>query len=172
MIGKSIRLRALEPTDVDVLYNWENDTSVWKVSNTLTPFSKFVIEEYIACSHNDIYTTKQLRLIIELKETCQSIGAIDLFDFDPCNRRVGIGILIGEKDFRSKGYASEALELMIKYVFNTLNLHQLYCNILTDNEQSINLFSKFGFKTAGLKKDWIFYNNKWYDELLLQLIEN
>jgi len=44
--GVSISLRAVEPADIDLLYHWENDTSIWKVSNTLTPYSHFQIEEY------------------------------------------------------------------------------------------------------------------------------
>ncbi len=174
MKGKNIELRAIEPYDVDILYKWENDISVWHLSNTIEPFSKFVIEQYVMNSHQDIYTSKQLRLMIDLINPIaknKTIGCIDLFDFDPKNKRAGIGILI-TKEQRAKGYASEALYLLIKYSFETLRLHQLYCNISVNNEVSLKLFQKFGFKIIGIKKEWLNINDKWVDEYMLQLIKN
>src|SRR6218665_468737 len=140
-----ISLRSIDPSDIDVLYNWENDTDNWQVSNTQTPFSRFVLEKYITSSHEDIYTAKQLRLIICDHEN-KPIGCIDLFDFDPNHLRAGIGILVADKSDRRKGYASEALKLLTDYCFTSLNLNQLYCNITTDNEASILLFQKHGFQ--------------------------
>ena len=61
----SVRLRALEPEDIDVLYKWENDTRIWKMSNTVAPFSKYVLRRFIEDQKYDIYETKQLRMIIE-----------------------------------------------------------------------------------------------------------
>lgn len=174
--GQNILLRALEPSDVDVLYQWENDTETWKISNTQTPFSRFVLEEYIVSSHQDIYSVKQLRLMIELipfpgvTETKRVIGSIDLFDFDANHQRAGIGILIAEKGDRRHGYASEALKVLTEYCFTTLNLHQLYCNITIDNEPSVLLFQQHGFQVAGIKRQWIREGSKFKDELFLQKI--
>lgn len=165
--GKNIALRALEPHDAEVLYQWENDSEIWKVSNTLVPFSKHILEQYVNGAH-DIYLTKQLRLMI-----CNgnlSIGTIDLFDFDPFHQRAGIGILIGEKSQRKMGYASEAMDLLIDYCFSTLLLHQLYCNIGAENEGSLKLFLSKDFKIIGAKKDWIRNSDGFNDEYLLQLI--
>lgn len=169
--GKNLILRALEPSDVDLLYNWENNEKFWHLSNTITPFSRFILEQYILNSHQDIYTTKQLRLMIDKMGAIQNepIGSIDLFDFDPTNKRAGIGILISENE-QNKGYASEALELLIKYCIDTLQLHQIYCNISIDNQASIKLFEKYNFTSIGLKKDWILVNGKWVDEYIFQLI--
>lgn len=170
MRGKTINLRAIEPTDIDILYKWENDTSIWYLSNTLEPFSKFILEQYILSSGQDIYSKKQLRLMIDLNESKKTIGSIDLFDFDPKNKRAGIGILINKNE-REMGYASEALKLLIDYSFNTLDLHQVYCNISDDNNASLKLFNNFGFETIGLKKQWNFINDKWHNEYMLQLIK-
>ena len=63
-----IILRALEPTDIDALYKWENDPEIWHVSNTCTPYSKYILEKYIENSHLDIYQVKQLRLMIDIRE--------------------------------------------------------------------------------------------------------
>ena len=165
--GQNITLRALEPDDAEVLYQWENNPEIWKVSNTLVPFSKHILEQYVNGAH-DIYLTKQLRLMI-----CNgnlSIGTIDLFDFDPFHQRAGIGILIGEKSQRKMGYASEAMDLLIEYCFSTLLLHQLYCNIGAENEGSLKLFLSKDFKIIGAKKDWIRNSEGFNDEYLLQLI--
>ena len=168
--GENIMLRALESTDVDLLYRWENNTAIWKVSNTLVPFSRENIEQFITYER-DIYSDKQLRLIICRIDDNKSIGCIDLFDFDMRNQRSGIGILIAEESDRKKGYASEALTLLIDYSFDTLLLHQLYCNIPSDNQSSISFFEKFGFEKVGEKKDWLRNKKGWSDEYLFQLIK-
>ena len=169
--GNKILLRAMEPADIDFLYNLENDVSVWNISNTITPFSKLVIEEFVANAHLDIHTTKQLRLMINIIDSNKTIGCIDIFDFDPNNKRAGIGIIISDSDEREKGYASEALEILIKYSFGILNLHQLFCNISSENIASINLFETHGFEKIGLKKKWTRNADKWKDEWMLQLIK-
>lgn len=169
--SQHISLRALEPSDIDILYQWENDTEVWEISHTQTPFSRMVLEQYLSTAYQDIYTTKQLRLVIETNsETKKAIGCIDLFDFDPYHQRAGIGILIADKNERKKNYASEALTLLIDYCFTTLNLNQLYCNITSDNTASIQLFEKNGFEIIGVKKQWIRVGKEFKDELLLQLL--
>lgn len=170
LTGNNILLRALEPSDVDLLYRWENDLSIWKVSNTLTPYSRHILEAYVANAHQDIYTAKQLRLIICCVTDNVPVGCIDLFDFDPTHRRAGIGILISEEKERKKGYASEALALLIQYAFSTLSLHQLYCNIAQDNQASIKLFQKHGFMVTGTKLDWVHCEGRWLNEYLLQLL--
>ena len=163
-----IKLRALEPTDIEIIYNWENNTNIWNVSNTITPFAKHIIKEYIESAHLDIYQTKQLRLIIETNNT--PIGTIDLFDFDPYNLRAGIGILIAEDKNKQKGYATSALNLFIEYAFNTLGLHQIYCNISESNSPSLKLFKNAKFEIIGNKKDCNKTVNGFENEYILQLI--
>jgi len=168
--GQHIHLRALEPKDLNFLFDTENDTSLWEVSSTQTPFSRNLLEHYIANAHIDIYTAKQLRLIITEITTDTPVGMIDLFDFNPQHKRAGIGILITPK-YQQKGFASEALALLINYSFNTLDLHQLYANITTDNKNSLALFEKLHFKRVGTKREWVYTNNSFKDEVLLQLIK-
>lgn len=165
-----IRLRALEPEDIDILYTWENDTTVWQVSNTIAPFSRYILRQFIENQRYDIYETKQLRLIIESKEKQVPVGAIDLFDLDPYNRRAGVGILIYNKQDKGQGYASSALNAVIRYCFQVLNLNQLYCNIPFDNSPSLSLFKSKGFLTVGIKREWIKTTSDWQDEYMLQLL--
>ncbi|MEI6122857.1 MAG: GNAT family N-acetyltransferase [Bacteroidota bacterium] len=171
MQNDRVILRAIEPSDIDFIYTLENNPSNWHISNTFVPFSRYSIEQYILNSDQDIFALKQLRLIIETNDSAQHerIGIIDLFDFDPFHKRVGIGIIILE-EHQQKGYAGEALKLVINYCFKTLYLHQCYCNISVKNTTSLNLFKKAGFEVCGAKKEWIFDTNEWIDEQMLQLL--
>lgn len=170
--GNTIHLRALEPEDLEFVYVIENDESIWEISNTQVPYSRFLIRQYLENAHQDIYEAKQLRLVVCLNDTTSAIGLIDLFDFDPKNNRAGIGILIQNIENRSKGIGTEALALLIDYSFKQLQLHQLYANIGIENEHSLQLFSKFGFEKIGIKKDWNKVNGIYHDELIFQLINN
>ncbi|MCX6272034.1 MAG: GNAT family N-acetyltransferase [Bacteroidetes bacterium] len=168
--GPNLFLRALEPEDIDLLYRWENDFTLWHYSNTITPFSRFTLEQYVMNSNQDIFTTKQLRLMIVRKtEPGNPIGTIDLFDFDPIHLHAGVGIML-MSDFRKKGLALESLQILTRYAFNILHLHQLFCNITTDNEASLRLFGKSGFEITGTKKEWTRVGDIWKDEYTLQLI--
>jgi diamine N-acetyltransferase len=148
-----IRLRALEPEDLEFLYKWENDARLWEYGNTLSPFSKFVLHQYIENSGQNIYEAKQLRMIIEDKATKQPVGTIDLYDFEPHHNRAGIGILVDEM-FQGKSYASQSLTLMKDYVFNFLKLSQIYAFIPAMNVPSLHLFRKCGYAESGLLKKW------------------
>lgn len=170
--GENLYLRALEPEDLEFIYALENDENIWEVSNTQTPYSKFLIAQYLENAHQDIYEAKQLRLAICKKEDAKAIGLIDLFDFDPKNHRAGIGIVIQNQHDRGKGLGAEALKLLVWYAFQHLNLHQLYANIGSDNEISLKLFTTFGFQKIGVKKDWHFLQGKYHDEEIYQLINH
>ena len=142
--GKNLFLRALEPNDLEFIYAIENDESVWEISHTQTPYSRFLVRQYLENANQDIYEAKQLRLAICENDDENAIGLIDLFDFDPKNNRAGIGILIKNNNDRNQGIGTEALGLLINYAFYNLNLNQLYANIDTQNIGSLKLFTNFG----------------------------
>ena len=164
-----IRFRALEPEDIDLLFEWENDAEIWEISNTFEPFSKYILAKYIKDSQRDIYESKQIRMIIETIDG-KAVGAIDLFDFDPFHFRAGVGILIHDEKDRKLGYASDSLKLLCSYATNYLRLHQLYANISDDNLASIHLFKSNGFELVGTKKDWRRTLDGWKNELMFQKI--
>ena len=161
-------LRALEPDDLDILYDTENDKSLWKYSNTSSPFSKHSLKKFIENSHLDIIEHKQVRLVLS-DENNLPFGFIDLFKYDMTNKRAGVGIIIFEK-YRSRGLGSISLDLIENYVKKYIPIHQLYANISSENIESIKLFEKHNYLKVGNKKDWIYYNNKYFDELLYQKI--
>lgn len=170
MKGQKVHLRAVEPTDLPLLYEWENDVENWEVSHTMEPYSKALLEKFIETSAQGLYGNRQQRLMVVKNDTNETVGAIDIFDFDPQNQRAGIGILI-DKKYRHNGLGLEAVELTKKYLFETVLLHQIYCNILIYNSYSLQLFQKAGFEICGRKKDWCQTKNGWTDEYFLQIIK-
>ena len=149
-----IRLRAPEPEDLEVLYEWENDTDLWMLGAAVAPYSRYTLKQYLIESRHDIYADKQLRLMVELKQERKTIGTVDLYDFDPFHRRAGVGILIG-RQHRKQGLGLQTLELLETYAFDFLNLHQLYAWVPVKNSASIGLFQKAGYLTVGRMSDWI-----------------
>ena len=163
-----ILLRAPEPSDLEFLYRLENSLENWEVSETLLPFSKQLLKEFIL-QQNDIHTTKQFRWIIHFLTENKPIGCVDIYNFDPLHRRAGVGIIITSK-YRKNGYASNALMLLDKYAVSVLKLHQLFCYIHSKNKQSIHLFEQNGYQNNGLQKDWYFNGNTFDDVLFYQKI--
>ncbi len=164
-----IRLRAVEPTDADLLYLWENDTTLWQYGSTIVPFSRYVLQEYVNNAQADIYEAKQLRLMIVQKQTGKTVGSVDLYDFDPRNRRAGVGILVVEES-RNQHIATRALQLLAKYCKETLLLHQLYADVQTSNVVSLQLFENVEFMQIGVKKDWLQTATGYEDVAILQKI--
>lgn len=169
LTGKNIYLRALEPEDLDILYRWENTSSLWIYGCTLAPFSKYTLREYIQNSSYDIYQTRQLRMMITLSENNETIGMIDLFDIDPHHERGAIGILIAP-EYQGKGFGKESLQLMTEYAFGFLHLHQLYAHILQENEASLKLFTACGFIPCGLLNEWMRTEKGYKNVVIMQQI--
>ena len=161
------RLRALEPEDLELMYGWENDMQIWRVSGTVAPFSRHVLSRLIEEQQFDIYATRQMRLVIE--HDGQAVGAVDLFEFDPHNRRAGVGIIV-DSQHRAQGLGHDALKALEQYARQTLHLHQLWCSVTVDNEASLKLFRKAGYIECGLRREWILTSDGALDEILMQKI--
>lgn len=165
-----ISLRALEPEDLEVLYRWENNPDLWSLGNTMSPYSRYILKEYIHESHRDLYETRQLRLMIDLCPTGATIGTIDLFDFEPRHRRAAIGILI-DPLYQGKGFAAQTIDLLMEYAFTFLKMHQLYVHIPVRNESSKALFTRCGFVISGIMKDWVWTEKGYSDVLVMQKVK-
>ena len=168
-----VLLRALEPSDIDVIYLWENDTDIWTTSSTHVPFSRYMLEQYIISAQGvDIYTSKQLRLMVDYLH-CDGgkvpVGCVDIFDYDVFNKRAGVGILMDAK-YRNRGLATLAVKRLCHFAKEHLHLHQLYANVSTDNIASFAVFQKNGFEVVGIKKDWLCVNDGFKDEYMIQKI--
>ena len=163
-----ISLRALEPSDVELLLRIENDDRYWKYANRTEPYSRNLLQKYIEQQKQDIFEVRQKRFAISL-ETIDILGFIDIFDFEPIHRRAGIGIFILEK-YRGIGIGKKSVTLIGEYAKKNLNLNCIYANIAKENISSINLFESCGFKKIGLKREWNFYENSFHGEYLYQRI--
>ena len=172
-----VRLRAIEPEDLDLLYRIENDADLWAVGTTNVPYSRYTLHDYIATSSDDIYADRQLRLIIEKTDVSPltshpsplTIGIADLINFDPRHRRAEIGIVV-EQPHRRKGYAREALEALHDYARRVIHLHQLYVIISVDNQPARQLFHSMGYRTTATLTDWLLLSdNTFSDAVVMQL---
>lgn len=162
-----ITLRALEPTDLDVLYQWENDVELWHTCSTITPFSRKQLWDYIESYDGDIYRARQLRLMIEENATKRIVGTLDLFDFDPVNSRASVGILI-DKSYQRRGYGKTAMLLLEKYCCQFLSLNQLVAVVAINNESSLELFGSLGYREVGTLKNWLKQNKVYIDAVMFQ----
>jgi diamine N-acetyltransferase len=162
-----LMLRALEPTDLDVLYRWENDEELWHTSATITPFSRKQLWDYIENYDGDIFRTHQLRLMIVEVATYKVVGTLDLFDFDPINSRASVGILI-DKEFQGQGYGKMALNLVEDYCKKHISLNQLVATVSVDNERSLALFRSLEYSEVGVMKWWLKRGNQYCDAILFQ----
>ncbi len=165
-----MKLRAVELDDVDLLYEWENDMELWEFGNTMRPFSKYALEDYVINSQNEsLYSAKQMRLMIDVERNnaIYTLGCIDVYDFEARDSKAAVGIFIAKSE-RKKGYAKKAILLLEKMIKNIYNLHQLYAYITEDNEDSKILFEKSGFLQTATLKDWVCRDNKFKNVIVYQ----
>ncbi len=161
-----IRLRAIEPEDLDLLYRIENDTRLWNVGATNVPYSRYTLHDYIATSSDDIYADRQVRLVVE-NEDLETVGLADLVHFDPQHLRAETGIVVLDAH-RRKGYASAALEELCHYAFRVLHLHQLFAIVERENVAAVELFRENGYEQQAVLKDWLYDGREYHDSVLLQ----
>ena len=164
----NVTLRAIEPEDLDLLYQIENDQQLWHVGATNVPYSRYTLHDYIATSSDDIYADRQVRLIIENAEH-ETVGICDIVRFDPQHLRAEAGIVI-MNPYRQQGYAKAALRQLVYYALNILHLHQLYAVIASDNEAALCLFRHAGFEHETQLRDWLFDGHNYTDAVLMQRI--
>lgn len=150
----NISLRALEPEDLEVLYRWENDASLWFTGNTVAPYSRFDLKQYIATAPKTVYDQGFIKLVIERASDGEKLGVVDLFDYDHHNSRAEVGIYI-DAAYRRMGYGYQAVELITDYGLNFLHIHQLYCHIPASNAETEALFTKAGYQRTALLPSWI-----------------
>lgn len=160
------RLRAPEPEDLDCMMQFENAPSLWEVSNATGPYSRFYLKQYIETNKNDVFSDRQLRLMIESPEK-QVVGIIDLFNFDPFHNRAEVGVVVKE-EVRQQGVGYLALELLTIHCFEYLGIRQLYATIDVTNQACRKLFLKCGFEECAYLKDWMRTGNTYRDVVMVQ----
>lgn len=150
----TLRLRAIEPEDLETIYTVENDTMLWDISNTAVPYSKFALREYFTSQPSDIFQTGQLRLAIEKIREGKTIGFIDLTDFSPLSLRAEVGLIL-LRAYRQLGYGTQVLSLIENYASQHLRLRFLYAHISEENNPlAQKLFIKAGYKKIATLPQW------------------
>lgn len=162
------RLRAMEPGDAPFLFDLENRPDEWWMGAQVAPMSQETLIQYIRGDH-DLYRDQQMRMILET-ESGTRVAAVDLYQFDPRNRRAGVGIAVAHAH-RRQGHAAAGLRLLLPYAFNHLGLHQLWAEIPAAHEGSLSLFATAGFEACGRLKDWILTPEGWSDAVCVQAMK-
>ena len=169
MKNDTIELRPLEPTDLDTLYNWENDSALWVVSDTVAPYSRASLWQYLENYTGDIFAQRQLRLMITLAGDGTPVGTIDFLNFDPLNNRAELGLFIAA-EHRGQGLGRQALELLTAYAREHLGLRQLYVFIALDNTVCLKMFEDYGYRRVGVIQSWVKRGSTYRDVALLQMV--
>ena len=154
LANERIYLSAVEPEDLDLMYEMENDPSMWDISSFTVPYSRFVLKQYIEGSQSDMFADKQLRLMIMRRKDNCTLGTVDITDFVPLHSRGAVGIAV-HSNYR-------------QYAFNFLFIKQLYAHIAVDNEPSLRLFNSCGFTQCGVLKEWLLTHEGYKDAVLVQ----
>ncbi len=162
--NEHITLRKLEPTDLPFLYAMENDSDAWASSGVHNPLSQQDLRDYIDHTTGDIYQDLQLRLIIQSRDG-ETLGAIDLFDFNPHHAKAEMGIYL-KPSARGNGIAQQAVSLLLDYAHTILHLHQVYALVPCNNPRSANLFRNAHFQHTATLLAW--FNQS--DTLLFQYL--
>ena len=151
--NEHIILRAPEIKDIEHVYRWENDSSLWFLGNSIEPISHYTVKNYIErCTQTTIAESRQLKLIVEYNQ--KVTGCLDLYEIDFLNKKAEIGILI-DPEYQKQHIATQAINLVSEYAFKFLDLQQIYAYIAENNTASIQLFEKLNFQKSGTLRHWI-----------------
>jgi diamine N-acetyltransferase len=158
----------MEPEDLDLLYRIENDQRLWCLGATNVPYSRYALHDYVANSTGDIYADRQVRLIIE-NEDHDTVGLVDLMNFDPRHLRAEVGLVI-EQPMRRRGYAKETMLQLHQYAKATLHLHQVYVVVSVENTATLTLFQQLGYYETAQLTDWIYDGDNYHNAVVMQKI--
>jgi RimJ/RimL family protein N-acetyltransferase len=167
LIGTKIYLRPLEIEDVDSLVTWFNDTDVTRFLLRYRPLTRMEEEAFlrkISESDTDIV------LGIAVRENDRLVGFTGLNQLDVRNRHVRFGIGLGDKSTWGKGYGTEATRLMVRYAFDTLNLHRVWLHVSENNERGLRTYQKVGFQTEGRLRQDTYREGRYWDTIVMAIL--
>lgn len=148
-----IRLRAVEPIDVRVILEAENDTLMWDYGDTVAPLSASLVNRYAHNYKADPLGSGELRLIIETIDGSKTVGIIDLYDISVRHLHAKVGIYI-MRDSRRCRFGASALRLLEAYSGRILGLKSLLAVVDEANDPSIRLFGSAGYVHCGCLCGW------------------
>jgi diamine N-acetyltransferase len=102
-------------------------------------------------------------------EKDEPVGCIELYNYDPINRRAAVGIVISN-EYRHRGYGQAMVSALTEFCQQNTSLHQLYADIAATNQPSIRIFSRAGYQHCATLRDWVIRANQFVDTYRYQLI--
>ena len=170
--GDRIILREYREDDIIHIYNWTRDiiTTKWMGRKFRTPRSLDKIENGV---RNVISEPPEdgIFFVIADRDTEVYIGGIDLTSIDWIDKNGVLSIAIAENSNRNKGFATEAMKLLLDYAFNKLHLHKIELGVYSDNKAAVRCYEKLGFNIEGTLKDHMLVDGKYRDLLQMGLIK-
>lgn len=165
--GEKVRLRAPEPTDAERFYRWINDPAVTHHLGMRFPLS-LAAERKWAEQERD--PRDELVLVIETLQG-EAIGTCALGSISALDRNAGLGISIGEKDYWSQGYGTDAMLTLCGFGFRQMSLHRIWLHVFADNTRAVRCYEKCGFQHEGRLREAVFRHGGWHDLLVMALLE-
>lgn len=172
VIGNRIVLREYQWEDLPHIRQWVNDPEITDGLNDifLFPHTLQETENFLRMMIEGNPGTKGF--VIADKESLCYIGQIDLHQIDYRNRSAALGIVIGKKEHLGKGYGTEAVELLQKFVFRTLGLNRLELDLFEYNERAYRCYLKCGFKEEGRMRKKIFRKGQFWDVIKMSILRD
>ncbi|MEX1014852.1 MAG: GNAT family protein [Candidatus Paceibacterota bacterium] len=165
--GSRINLRPVLESDIPLLLRWINDPEVTQYLSAYLPMMEEDEREWF----NSLSSKKPYDIVLTIMVDCNPIGVIGIHNVSLKDRTATTGALIGEKDCWGKGYGTEAKMILLNYAFNTLNLRKINSSVFEFNERSYAYSIKCGYKEEGVRKQQLFRNGKYWDEILLTVFK-
>ena len=167
--GKKVRLREYKKEDVKQAQNFMNDPEVKRLLHPGIPYL-FTFEDEQKWFEGISAMKEKYSFAIETLEDNKYIGGCGINDIDWKNSVIVVGIFIGDKDYWSKGYGTDAMKVLIRFIFEQMNIHKIKLNVYSFNERAIKSYEKCGFKQEGRLRKEIFRDGKYYDEIVMGLL--
>ena len=168
--GKRIRLAPLERKHIDHFLKWFNDPEITQYLTIYKPMTRDWEEEWFSnlkTREDSVYFSIQ---IIDEKDQDKIIGNCAIQDINNKNRACSCGITIGEKNYQNKGYGTEAMEMLVEYGFNTLNMNRIELSVYEFNSRAFKTYQKVGFVEEGRKRQARYHNGKYQDEIIMAIL--
>jgi RimJ/RimL family protein N-acetyltransferase len=172
IIGKNVRLRAIERQDLPGFVAWLNDPEVRKNLLVTVPLSQAQEDNWFEQNLRRPLEEQPLGIEVHTPKGWQLVGNCGFAKLDWHNRNAEIGIFIGDARFWNKGYGTEAMRLMVKYGFYTLNLNRIYLTVFETNHRGIRCYEKAGFIHEGRLRQAIYQDGRYIDMLIMSMLRS
>ncbi len=170
--GPNIRLRSLELKDATAIIQMYNYLEARRFLDDPAPLSKDDAEQWIRKTWEARKAHQNFFFAIELSKTKKLLGICGLFGVRKINRKAELMITLFEEDHRGKGHGTEALQLLLNYGFNQLNLHRIVLFTHEINQRAQKVYEKIGFKPGGRRRQASFFEGAYHDILLYDMLDS